>query len=202
MRSTAALLTATVVLAISDGAMLAQNKPEPPDGTICQPPQCDIRRSLPIPLEGPLEAVPALVAFVKATSVDLLSPQLPGMTLDEWLVGTLLPYTDLQRPWPAGWTLTFCDEHRSAIPRAGPDLCVEASVPISYSRTVMLLIAVAEGRVGGDGLVGWIQHTPSIRDIYIEYREEGAVETLDVATLSALPPLLQIPPATPPPAQR
>jgi hypothetical protein len=57
----------------------------------------------------------------------------------------------------------------------------------------MLGIAVAEGRSALDGRTAWAQSTPSIRDIYIEHKEEGAVDTLDVPKLSALTSQLQVP---------
>jgi hypothetical protein len=164
------------------------------DLTICQPPDCDLRRSLPISFEAPLATQEFFKHVAKETLVSSLD-FLPALTLEEWLSATLAPYIEISRAPFADWMLSFCTERQSAVPRAGPDLCVEVRAPISVSKTVVLMVQVAEGRSSLDGRTGWQAQLPTVHEIYVEHHESGnTVDSLDVPKLSALAALLQLEP--------
>jgi hypothetical protein len=193
MRMTSTCLVAVAMMIVCPDATLGQDKPDMKELVICQPPDCDISRSLPIPLEAPLEAQDAVIALVKDIAATVLDPDLPAIPFQDWLLGTLVPNLEIQRSEPAGWSMIFCAERRRAVPFSGLDLCVEIEAPITVSRTVMIVIQVAEGHSPLGGRTGWIQHPSFVREIYIQHREDGVADSLDVARLSGLWALLRVP---------
>jgi hypothetical protein len=185
---------AILVVLLSASRAPAQDTSEKPEGIICLQPACEIMKSLPASIEGPLQAEAFLVDRARGTPTTLLDPRLPEMTFAQWLYRAL--QLELARPYEyfADWSLAFCDERASAFPRAGPDLCVEVSVPVQDDRVVKVMIAVAEGQTV-NGQTGWQEIVPVIHDVYIE-RMEGPVhviDSLDVGTLADLPERLRLP---------
>jgi len=185
---------ASFMVLLSASLAPAQDTSEKPDGIICLQPACEIMKSLPASIEGPLQAEAFLVDRVRGTPTTLLDPRLPEMTFAQWLYRAL--QLELARPYEhfADWGLSFCDERASAFPRAGPDLCVEVSAPVHDDKVVKVIIAVAEGQTV-NGQTGWQEIVPEIHDVYIE-RMEGPVrviDSLDVGKLADLPERLRLP---------
>jgi hypothetical protein len=186
------LLIVAGIAATSCAAKVVKIQPEPLEGVICQPPDCVFGEPRQV---GDLQqADRELIGVVKNIPVSVLDLDLRGVTFEQWLSDIFGPYIEPPRSWVANWDLSFCEDRGNAVPGVGADLCVEVSVPISPSKTVVFVIAVAENDPArGDS--AWSQHTPSIRDIFIEHRQDGAPDSLDVARLSALVSQLQVPPA-------
>jgi hypothetical protein len=190
--------------------LAAQDTSERPDGIICQTPDCELRRSLPKEgLAAPLNAADVLVDPVKTTLASDLDPRLPASPFEQWLYTLLYPAMAANRTSVADWPLGFCEERQSAIPGAGPDLCVEVSAPLLLElgaprggglpvelgqRVVKILIRVADGVYAPGGRTGWIPRPPQIQKIYIE-RLEGlqAIDSLDVTSLAELESQLAVP---------
>ena len=177
----------------------AQDTSGKADGIICREPECDIRKSLPGTVTGPLQAEPFLVERVRNTPASALDSRLPAVTLELWLFLKLQPYFARTYEPFVDWSLSFCDEPKSAFPRAGSDLCIQAKVPIVGDRLVNVHIAVAAGSTSAAGETGWKEIAPYLRDIYIERLdperalEQHAVDSLDVKTLADLESRMRLP---------
>jgi hypothetical protein len=126
---------------------------------------------------------------------SVFDPTLPAIPLDAWLWLTLAPAVEALRPQMVEWGLSFCLDRHSAIPGPGPELCAEATVHVSPEKNVQIVIAVADAvRNVITGRLRWRRTQPSLRDVYIERLKGTArIDSLDVPTLGALPPLLNAP---------
>jgi hypothetical protein len=171
---------------------VAQDTSEKADGIICLVPECDLRTSLPRSVSGPLEAESFLVERVRNTPTSVLHSGLPPITFEAWLFSTLQRHLARAHEPFADWSLSFCDEPKSAVPRAGPDLCIHVKVPIVGERLVNVHVGVATGRTSVAGETVWKEIVPTVRDIYVErldperVLEQHAVDSLDVETLANL----------------
>lgn len=178
-------------LAISTGSasqITAQGVAVKPEGIICQTPRCDVRRSLPISVLGPLEYNDELVQLVQNTSASSLDASLPLMPFFAWLQATLEPRLGAGGPGVVTWSLGFCDDRRSAIPRAGPDLCVDASARLGETLSVMISVGVAHGQSALDGTTRWRLHDPVLHDAFLERHNQNLsqVDSLDIGALGDL----------------
>ena len=175
------------------GLSAAQDTSEKADGIICLAPECDLRTGLPKSVSGPLEAESFFVERVRNTPTSVLHPDLPPITFELWLFSTLHPHLTRAADQPfADWSLSFCDEPKSAVPRAGPDLCIHVKVPVAGERLVNVHVGVATGRTSVAGETRWKEIVPNVRDIYVERLdperviEQHGVDSLDVETLADL----------------
>jgi hypothetical protein len=188
------IFLAAVALAFAiPGLSVAQDTSEKPDGIICLAPECDLRTSLPRSVSGPLQAESFLVDRVRNTPASVLHADLLPMTFELWLFSTLHPHLARAADQPfADWSLSFCDEPKSAVPRAGPDLCIHVKVPLVGERLVNVHVGVATGRTSVAGETGWKEVVPNVRDIYVErldperVLELHGIDSLDVETLADL----------------
>lgn len=174
-------VTAAVAFAIAMGPAAAAQDQEVP--------------AWPRAMHGPDDRLTTVILQrVRATLASAFDSKLPPIPLDDWLFVTLAPAVDVVRTQFADWSVTFCEDRRSAIPGPGPELCAEATVPISNEKHVRIVIAVAG--LGGNSTPGreWLLTRPSVRDVYIE-RLKGlaAVDSLDVPSLGDLVKLLPLP---------
>jgi len=204
------LVTALAAILAAPSSASGQDTSERPDGIICQTPDCDIRRSLPkAGLVGPLQAQERLVGYLKQVPVSDLDPRLPGTPLEQWLFERFGLRMAANRTAIADWSLGFCEERASAIPGAGPDLCVEVSVPLLTElgapqgggppillgqRVIKLSIAVANGVYVSSGRTGWTLIPAQLRRIYIDRVEDVRhIDSLDVKSLVELDGQLALP---------
>ena len=164
----------------------AQDVSEVPDGVICRPPECDVRKTHPPHAGFPYEASEPLVNRVKRTPASALGSRLPRMPFETWLSQALeahLPYIGQRF---ANWGLSYCEEPASAHPTVSADLCVEVEVPLMEKKTASVIVGVATARTV-NGLTSWKEIVPVVRRIYIAQRDEkGRHDSLDVKTLSDL----------------
>ena len=182
-----------LVLLVAPPLTLAQDTSERPDGVICRQPECDIRRSLPLHIQGREEAEAELVQRVKDTPASTLEAGLPQLAFESWLFLTL---RDAARggdhPF-SHWSLSFCDERASATPRAGPDWCVEVRVPAADGRVVNIYVRVTSTE-NVDGRPEWRAIVPVVHDIFIEREQDSrTLDSLDVSGLLDIPDRLRLP---------
>ena len=172
-----------LVLLVAPPLTLAQEISERPDGVICRQPECDIRRSLPLHLQGREEAEAEFVQRVKDTPASTLEAGLPQLAFEAWLFLTLRDEARGGDHPFSYWSLSLCEERASAIPRAGPDWCVEASVPAAESKVVKILVRVTSPEIV-NGLPQWRAIVPVVHDIYIDREQDTrTLDSLDVVAL-------------------
>jgi len=186
-RITPVVCAALIGVTGSIGLAAPRQDSDRPFGVICQPPECDLKRSIPVSVEGPLDSAPQLIDLVRSTPVSAFAGDVRGGTIDQWLAAVLAAYTDPVRPDFLSWSLTFCEDRQSAVPRAGPDLCVDATAVLAEEKIVTVRIAIADGTSTLDGRTGWKLRPPAIDDIYIERLANSLpVDSLHVARLGEI----------------
>jgi hypothetical protein len=191
MRTRAAIV---LIVLVAPPLAPAQDVSETPEGVICRQPECNIQRSLPLHVNTPADAEPLFIERVKNTLASTLEAGLPAIPFDLWLLETLRVHSSRAGDDSfAAWSLTLCDERASAAPRAGPDWCVEARVPVSEGRIVKIMVRVTSW-ASVSGLPEWRVIQPVVHDIFIEREEDlRTLDSLDVTALRQIQDRLRLP---------
>lgn len=148
------------------------------EGVICLQPECDVTKPGSVRLVAPPKGAPALIDRVKNVPAASLEAGLPAISFESWLHLTLTPY--VVHADSAFWHHGFCDEPGTAMPQAGPDLCIETEVALTDERTVHIAVEAAKViNPQSTRLIGWRVTEPTIRRIYVQNGEHSiAVKTL------------------------
>src|SRR5262245_24003741 len=173
------LLISSIAVGLPSQPAFGQDRSEAPNGVICMEPDCDIRKSLPKGgLFVPLQAEPALTKLVKETLASDLDSRLPAAPFEQWLRSIVYSRLAANRTEIADWGLGLCEDRVSAIPGAGPDLCVDVSSPLAPEfgaprggglpvllgqRLIKISVGVANGVFAPNGRTGWLPAAPQIR---------------------------------------
>jgi hypothetical protein len=132
--------------------------------------------------ELPYDAEAQILAYVRNTPAVMFDPDLPPIEIEQWLVATLLPKIEHLSPQLSEWKQNWCEDRTSDIPDQGPELCVEALIPVSDEKSVSIIFSVADWGPTPSGSQTWLVHPPVVRDISIG----GRRNSLNVASLQDL----------------
>ncbi len=188
-----AAMTLALVLAASPSAaqrlMLIETRPGPPN----QPWVPDPRRpNLPKPPNE--EEYEFILAYVRGLTASQIDPELPAIEIGHWLSAVVWPKVAGGPPPLPKWNLDFCRDRTSDAPAFAPEFCAEATLALSPTRTLTVIIAAAIPLQAGDGVIRWVLTLPSVRPIRLaEESTPGWGDVFDMPSLRYLGESLELP---------
>jgi hypothetical protein len=190
--SSAAMMLALVLAASPSPAqrlMLIETRPGPPNQ------RWDPDPTLPdLPKPPTAEEYEFILEYVSGLTASQIDPELPAIEIGHWLSAVVWPKVTGGPPPLPKWNLDFCRNRTSDAPAFAPEFCAEATLALSPTRTLTVIIAAAIPLQARDGVVRWVLTPPSVRRIRLtEDSTPGWGDAFDMPSLRYLGESLDLP---------